>query len=132
MDHSYVQFELFLSKNVIKHKLVPPYHPHSNAAAERIVQIVKSSLKKYLVSDQLGSDLKVPLQHRADNFLFSYRTTPQTTTGCSPYELLFRHSPRTKFTLVKPDVNVKLSKQQDRQRLNHDTKGTKLREFSKR
>ena len=92
---------------------------------------MKGSLKKYLVSDQFGSDVKVPLQHRVDNFLFSYRITPQTTTGCSPYELLFRHAPRTRFTLLKPDVNVKVSKQQDRQRLNHDTKGTKLREFSR-
>ena len=33
--------------------------------------------------------------------------------------------------MLKPDVNVKVSKQQDRQRLNHDTKGTKLREFSR-
>ena len=31
---------------------------------------------------------------------------------------------------MKPDVNAKVSKQQDRQRLNHDTKGTKLRELS--
>ena len=125
------EFELFLSKNGIKHILVPQYHPQSNGAAERSVQIVKGSLKKYLVSDQFGSDVKVPLQHRVDNFLFSYRITPQTTTGCSPYELLFRHAPRTRFTLLKPDVNVKVSKQQDRQRLNHDTKGTKLREFSR-
>ena len=95
------------------------------------MQIVKGSLKKYLVSDEFGSDVKVPLQHRVDNFLLSYRFTPQTTTGCSPYKLLFRHAPRTRFTLLKPDVNVKVSKQQDRQRLNRDTIGTKLREFSR-
>lgn len=125
------EFELFLSKNGIKHILVPPYHPQSNGAAERSVQIVKGSLKKYLVSDQFGMDVKVPLQHRLDNFLFSYRITPQTTTSCSPYELLFRHAPRTRFTLLKPDVNSKVSKQQDRQCVNHDTKGTRLREFSR-
>ena len=92
---------------------------------------MKGFLKKYLVSDQFGSDVKFPLQHRVDNFLFSYRITPQTTTGCSPYELLFRQAPRTRFTLLKPDVNVKVSKQQERQRINHNTKGTKLREFSR-
>lgn len=77
------EFELFLSKNGIKHNLVPPYHPQSNGAVERSVQIEKDVLKKYLVSDKFGSDMKVPLQHRLDNFLFSYRIPPQTASGCS-------------------------------------------------
>ena len=105
--------------------------PQSNGAAERSVEISKGSLKKYLVSDQFGSDVKVPIQYRVDNFIFSYCIIAKTTTGCSPLELLFRHAPRARFILLKPDVNVKVSKQQGRQRLSHDTKGAKLREFSR-
>ena len=120
-----------MSKNGIKHSPVPKYHPQSNGAAERSVQIVKGILKKYLVNNELGCNVKVPIQHRLDNFLFSYQVTPQTTTGCTPYELLFKHAPRTRFTLLKPDVNVKVRKQQEKQREAHDKKGSRLREFSK-
>ena len=62
------ELKFFLSKNEIKHSPVPKYHPQSNGAAERSVQIVKGILKKYLVNDELGCNVKVPIQHRLDNF----------------------------------------------------------------
>ena len=40
------EFEKFLSKNAVKHKTSPPYHPASNGLAERAVQIVKKGIKK--------------------------------------------------------------------------------------
>ena len=41
------EFRQFLQCNGVKHTLVPAYNPASNGAAERSVQIVKSTLKKH-------------------------------------------------------------------------------------
>ena len=58
---------------------VSPYHPSSNGLAERAMQTFKQGLKKM----KYGT-----LQTKISRFLFSYRTTPQSTTGVSPAELL--------------------------------------------
>ena len=47
--------------------------------AERAIQTFKSGMKKLTI----GS-----LETRVARFLFTYRITPQTTTGSSPSELL--------------------------------------------
>ncbi len=81
-------FALFLSRNGVRHTRVLPYIPASNGAAERSVQIAKKALKKYMLEDDFGKSPKVSVRHRLDNFLLSYRITPQSSTECSPYELL--------------------------------------------
>ena len=96
------EFELFLTRNGIQHTLVAPYHPASNGAAERSVQICKKALKKYLIESLQGGGKKVLLNVRLNNFLLSYRVTPQTVTGQSPYDMVFRHAPRIRFTLLNP------------------------------
>ena len=73
------EFEDFLLKNGVKHTTSAPYHPVSNGFAERAVQTVKKGLKKM----KTGS-----IQDKISWFLFSYRNTPQTTTGVAPADLL--------------------------------------------
>ena len=73
------EFETFLSKNGIAHVTSSPYHPASNGLAERAVQTFKQGMKKL----NEGS-----LSEKIARFLFSYRITPQSTTGVSPGELL--------------------------------------------
>ena len=73
------EFTDFVKVNGIQHVRTVPYHPASNGLAERAVQTFKTCMKKLAG----GS-----LQDRVNSFLFKYRTTPQTTTGISPAELL--------------------------------------------
>ncbi|XP_060068314.1 uncharacterized protein K02A2.6-like [Ylistrum balloti] len=77
------EFEQFIIKNVVKHTLVPPYHPASNCAAEQSVQILKRALLKQVSN----GDGQYSMQHRLSNFLLKYRSTPHSVTGVSPAEL---------------------------------------------
>ena len=74
-----------MHKNAIKHTLTPPYHPQSNGAAERAVRIVKVLVKHVLEGNKSRS-----IKHRLPDFLLRYRTTPHSTTGVMPAELLMR------------------------------------------
>ena len=73
------EFETFLSKNGIKHVTSAPFYPATNGLAEHAVQIVKKGLKK----EKRGT-----MASRTAKVLMAYRTTPQSTTGVSPSELL--------------------------------------------
>ena len=98
--------------NGIKHTCTPPYHPASNGAAERAVQVVKMAMAK------MGKGL--PLKHRLTKFLLSYRTTPHTTTEMRPDELFLRRRVRTRLTLVQPNLRATVEKHQTDQKKAHD------------
>ena len=63
-----------MTKNGIKHTLVPPYHPQSNGAAERSALVVKEALVKQVLEGNKSGSMK----HRLVDFLLRYRTTPHT------------------------------------------------------
>lgn len=67
------------------------YHPVGNGLAEQAVQIIKTGLRK---TD--GETLHMKLQR----FLFSYRLTPQLTTGISGSQLRLGSLPRSKLGLI--------------------------------
>ena len=52
------------------------------------------------------------MEARLSKFLFSYRTTPQATTGVSPAELMFWRPLRTLLDLVLPDVAKRVCQRQ--------------------
>jgi transposase InsO family protein len=112
------EMEQFLRNNGIQHSLSPPYHPASNGAAERCLQTVKNALKKFLLSDRVGD-----LSHALQNFLLHYRITPHATTGRSPAEMFLKRLPRTRFSLLKPDVSRTVQMKQESQRKYHDSSG---------
>ena len=64
------------------------------------------------------------IQARVDHFLFSYRNTPHTTTGCTPAELLLRRKPRYRLNLLHPDRkhHVKVKQEQQQQYCNEHTR----------
>lgn len=125
------EFSEFMKMNGIKHTLTPPYHPASNGAAERSVQVLKQALRKQLTSSQQGQP-KMTMERRLANFLFRYRNTPHTVTGVSPAVLFLKRQPRTRFTILLPSVENVVEKQQEKQRLQHDRSRVKLREFENR
>ena len=97
------EFKDFLSINGIMHKLTPPRHPASNGQAEVAVKIVKAALKRR----HEGS-----LQTRLSRFLLAYRTTPHSTTGRPPAELLVGRHLRTRLDLLRPDLSATVQRRQ--------------------
>ena len=105
------EFSTFLLGNGVKHITSAPYHPATNGLAERAVQIVKKGLKKCTEGT---------LACRLARVLFAYRTTPQSTTGVSPAELLLGRQPRTKLDLLRPNTAERVESKQLQQKANHD------------
>jgi hypothetical protein len=114
-------FERFCKLNGIAHKLTPPYHPASNGAAERSVQILKQALAT-------SKDSGLTLQHRVANFLLVYRNTPHATTGRTPSELFLKCQPRIRLSLMKPSLSKVVERKQAKSKEAHDGK-IGLREF---
>ena len=106
------EFETFLLKNGIKHVTTAPFHPSSNGLAERAVQIIKKGLKK----ESNGS-----MTSRLAKILMAYRTTPQSTTGETPSQLLQGRRIRKRLDLLKPSVGERVEGRQWQQKLNHDS-----------
>lgn len=123
------EFLTFLKANGVKHTLTPPYHPQSNGAAERAVQTTKKALLKQLMDDERTGTNR-SLQHRLDNFLFSYRATPHTFTGKSPAELFLRRKLRTRLSLLRPDVNGVLTDQAEEVKTSADKRRAVFRSFA--
>ena len=98
-----------MKRNGIKHILVAPYHPRSNGQAEQFVQTFKQFFK---AEGKASASLKSKLAR----FLFSYRTTPNSTTA----ELFFSRRLRTRLDLLRPDLGRKTASKQSEQKMQHD------------
>ena len=109
------EFRSYLDKNGVTLIHTAPYHPASNGLAERAVQIFTNGLKK-MENDRDGGRL----EDRLARFLFSYRATPQSTTGTSPGELLMGRRMRSKLDLLHPDLSQTVRRRQGAQKEAHD------------
>ena len=89
--------EEFTCTNGIKHSCSSPYHPATNDEAERFVRTFKEAKKT-------GKGDRPTLTHRLQNFLLTYRTTPHSTTGIPPCDLLMGRRLCTHWDLLKPDI----------------------------
>jgi len=112
------EFHEFMKVFNIKHVTSSPYHARSNGEAERFIRTFKEKM--------LASEL--PLQRRLLQFLFHYRSTPHSTTGVSPWELLNGRLLRTRLSLVHPNVSTAVRNAQATQKNTYD-KNTKMRHF---
>ncbi|XP_028417823.1 uncharacterized protein LOC114542487 [Dendronephthya gigantea] len=71
------------------------YHPQTDGLVERFNSIISQSLSMYVSANQKDWDEFLP------SILFAYRTSPQATTGDSPFYLLYGREPRLPI-----DVNI--------------------------
>ena len=115
------EFQDFLKKNRVIHKLIPPYHACSNGAAEKTVQTVKKALLKQVLEDCENKKYR-NVQHKIDNFLFNYRNTPNATSGVSPAEMFLKRTPRNKLTFLIPSFADKLANKQSTSKSFEDRK----------
>ena len=73
---------------------------------------------------QTTSPVPVNTVSRVARFLSRYRTTPQSTTGTTPAELMFGRKLRTRLDLLKPDLEVAVHRKQTKQKAAHDYHAT--------
>lgn len=106
-----MEFKEFMDRNGITHVTSAPFHASSNGLAERAVQTFKRLMKK-----SSGEDIKT----RVARALFSYRITPQSTTGKSPAELLYGRKLRSTLDLIHPDFRSQVEHKQLKQKQHHD------------
>lgn len=94
-------YKKFCLANNIKCILTPPLHPCSNGTVEKQVNTVKQNLIKQVFD--ISKNKKVfDIKHALQNFLFKYRNTPNTVTGFTPAEVMFKQQPRTPIKFLKP------------------------------
>uniref|UniRef100_A0A6B0V6W4 Putative transposon ty3-g gag-pol polyprotein n=1 Tax=Ixodes ricinus TaxID=34613 RepID=A0A6B0V6W4_IXORI len=97
-------FKEFLRRNGIRQVLPAPYHPSSNAQAERMVQEIKKSPKKIIRGDW---------STRLARFLFDHHILPSASTGRSPAELLFGRQIRSALDHLHPDQQAAVTRRQE-------------------
>ena len=112
----------FFTRNGVQHVFSPPLHPKSNGQGESAVKVVKAGLKKL----RDGT-----LQTRLSRLLFQYRTTPHSTTGVSPAELLYGRPLTTHLSRLRPDCALldRVRAKQERQTLANNRHSTAVRQF---
>ena len=74
-------FAEFAQVNGNWHTWISPYYPASNGEAQRFVSTFKEAM-------EAGKGDGLTLQHQLENFLLTYCTTPHSTAGAPPCELL--------------------------------------------
>ena len=104
-------FKAFCKINGIKHLTTPCLSPKSNGLAERGVQ----TFKKGWYKQSSGT-----VETKVSRFLFKYRTTPHSTTQCTPAELFLGRVPRTHLDAIFPDRQQRVQERQESQKTYRD------------
>ncbi|GFR41142.1 hypothetical protein Agub_g1791 [Astrephomene gubernaculifera] len=78
-------FSRLLEQCYVDHRPTSAYHPQANGAAERLVQVLKSALRKYCAESGSPETWDQHLPWLA----LAYRCSPQASTKLAPYTLMY-------------------------------------------
>ncbi|BES89748.1 Hypothetical Protein NTJ_02555 [Nesidiocoris tenuis] len=115
-------FKQFCHSNGVKLILTTPYHSRTNGRVERVIRTFKN---RYLRSKTQFPDPT----HRMQVVLFTYRTTPHSSTGKSPAELFLGRKLTTVFDRMKPDTREKMDRMAFKSKMYHD-RSSQNRDFN--
>eukprot|EP00253_Pinus_taeda_P028738 PITA_28738 len=76
-----------LNNSHVQHKITTPYHLHANGQVESSNKVIESILTKTIAVHRRDWAARLP------EALWAYRTTWRSTTGYSPYQLVFGKQP---------------------------------------
>jgi hypothetical protein len=93
-------FDDLLQQCFVDHRRTSADHPQADGAAERMVQVVKSALRKHSQETQRPAEWDTQLPWLA----FAYRCSVQASTRYAPYRLLYGVDP-----VVPPAVRERLA-----------------------
>ena len=97
------EFKDFMSKNQIKHILIPAYSPASNGQAEVSVGLFKRAMKRMILTNP-------DVRYNLASWLLNYRNTPHTTTGVEPAVAMIKRRTRNALSFLHPSLSGKLAK----------------------
>ena len=92
-------FQQFCTNHSIEHTLSPPYRPLANAGVERINRTMGEALTKIV-----NKHPKEWSEHLPDVEL-AYNSAEDASTGVSPYELVYKEHPRSKFEMLTQKIS---------------------------
>lgn len=87
------EFEDFMEQEDIEHRRVTPLWPQANGEVERQNRSILKRLKIAQIEKRNWRD-------ELSDYLTMYRTTPHSTTGISPSEMLFKRKLRTRLPML--------------------------------
>ena len=98
-------FESFLIKEMcvrlkIEKRTTSAYHPQCNGQTERFNRTMNNMLAQYVDKNQTDWDLWLP------SVLFAYRTAVHSSTGHSPYEMVFGRLPKQPIDFKIPSIQA--------------------------
>ena len=101
------EFETFLAEIGIEHRTTPPLWPQANGEVE---PQNRTLMKSVLIAHIEGKDWRQELQ----TFLTAYRSTPQMTTGATPFYLMFGREMRSKLPDLRREATITNEEVRDR------------------
>ena len=101
------EFETFLAENAIEHRTTPPLWPQANGEVERQNRTLMKSVQ---IAHIEGKDWRQELL----TFLTAYRSTPEMTTGATPFYLMFGREMRSKLPDLRREATITNEEVRDR------------------
>jgi len=85
----------------VKRIKTSPYHPQTNGALERTHRVLIDYLRCYILENQSDWDKWIPYA------TFVFNTTPHSSAGFTPHELLFGRKPNIPGILQKETPEIR-------------------------